>query len=33
VEEEVRAAGLVHVQTFANWPEPKESLFLELFHR
>jgi predicted methyltransferase len=33
VEEEVRAAGLVHVQTFAQWPEPKQSLFLELFHR
>jgi len=33
VSEEVGAAGLTHVQTFPQWPEPKEPYFLVLFHR
>lgn len=33
VVEEVSAAGFVHVQTFSQWPEPKDPYFLVLFHR
>jgi len=33
VADEVRAAGLIHLQTYAKWPDPKESLFLVLFRK
>ncbi|HWF83499.1 MAG TPA: class I SAM-dependent methyltransferase [Vicinamibacterales bacterium] len=33
VAEEVGAASLIYVQTFPQWPEPKEPSFLVLFHK
>ncbi len=33
VAEELRAAGLVYIETFPQWPEPKEPFFLVLLHK